>query len=100
MDRTSWIGVLVCLALLFGWGWWNTKEAAKLAAQRAAEAAKAPKVEPAKAGEAKPVDPATAPVVAAPAPGTPAIETAVLENDFLRLHLTNQGAGIRRAEIG
>lgn len=99
MDRTSWIGVLVCLALLFGWGWWNTKEAAKLAAQRAAEAAKAPKVEPAKAGEAKPVDPATAPVVAASAPGTPAIETAVLENDFLRLHLTNQGAGIRRAEM-
>ena len=34
MDRTSWIGVLVCLTLLFGWGWWNAKEAARIAAER------------------------------------------------------------------
>ncbi len=99
MDRTSWIGVLVCLSLLFVWGWWNTKEAAKLAAQRAAEAAKAPRVEAAKAGEAKPADPATATVAATSAPGTPTVEATVLENDFVRLHLTNQGAGIRRAEM-
>jgi YidC/Oxa1 family membrane protein insertase len=99
MDRTSWIGVLACLALLFVWGWWNTKEAAKLAAQRAAEAALAPKLAPGKTGETKPADPASAPVVSAPAPGSPVVEAAVLENDFLRLHLTNQGAGIRRAEM-
>lgn len=101
LDRTSWIGILVCLALLFVWGWWNTKEAAKIAAQRAAEAAKAPaKTEVAKGGETK--TDASAPaieVAPAPAPGSPSVETAVLENDYLRLHLTNAGAGIARAEM-
>lgn len=101
LDRTSWIGILVCLALLFVWGWWNTKEAAKIAAQRAAEAAKAPaKTEVAKAGETKTEGSAPAIEAApAPAPGSPAVETVVLENDFLRLHLTNAGAGIARAEM-
>jgi isopropylmalate/homocitrate/citramalate synthase len=41
MDRTSWIGVLSCLALLFVWGWWNTKEAAKQAEERRERAAEA-----------------------------------------------------------
>ncbi|MCB1204983.1 MAG: membrane protein insertase YidC, partial [Verrucomicrobiae bacterium] len=34
-----------------------------------------------------------------PAPGSPAAETAVLENDYIRLHLTSAGAGIARAEM-
>lgn len=103
MDRTSWIGVLVCLALLFVWGWWNTKEAAKIAAQRAADAAKTPlpvETAPATAGPGQPA--AAAAGAAAPAEGAPTapgVETAILENGFVRLHLTNAGAGIARAEL-
>lgn len=100
MDRTSWIGVLACLALLFAWGWWNTKEAAKIEARKKAQQAAAATVE--KPGQG-PDKGAAAPVVAtevpAPAPGTPEAESAVLENESIRLHLTNVGAGIRRAEM-
>jgi YidC/Oxa1 family membrane protein insertase len=105
MDRTSWIGVLICLALLFTWGWWSTKEAAKLAAQREVEKAKAAAVakteknSPAAAEKgAAAAAGATTTVATAPA-GAPKAETAVLENDHLRIHLTNEGAGIQRAEM-
>ncbi|NLT71030.1 MAG: membrane protein insertase YidC [Verrucomicrobiaceae bacterium] len=107
MDRTSWIGVLVCLTLLFVWGWWNTKEAARIAAERPAPVAPAPAPAAAEAG----TDPAGAsPAVASetpdtPSPGTaaadpaPALETTILENDFIRLHLTNRGASVQKAEM-
>ncbi len=101
MDRTSWIGVLVCLALLFAWGWWNTKEAAKLAAHRAAEAAKTP-LEADPPAQGTDVGNSAAPALeaaASAAPGAPKAETAVLENDFVRLHLTSTGAGIARADM-
>ena len=102
LDRTSWIGALVCFSLLIVWGWWSTKEAAKhsaqLAAQRAAEAAKAPATDPASPSPAEAAS-AAATTPESAAPGTPAVETAILENDFVRLHLTNAGAGIRRAEM-
>ena len=105
MDRTSWIGVLICLALLFTWGWWSTKEAAKLAAQREVEKAKAAAVaktekdSPAAAEKgAAAAAGATTTVATAPA-GAPKAETAVLENDHLRIHLTSEGAGIQRAEM-
>lgn len=110
MDRTSWIGVLVCLALLFVWGWWNTKEAARLAAEEKARAAKAPA--PAEATTAGEAAAASAGSVSAPAPAAgssdsaadassvaPAPVESFLENDFVRLHLTNRGAGIARAEM-
>jgi YidC/Oxa1 family membrane protein insertase len=101
MDRTSWIGVIVCLSLLFVWGWWNVKESARIAAERpaiearaAAEAAEAKKAESVKVEvEAKEE------AVIAAAPGTPALETAVLENDVIRLNLTNRGGGIQSAEM-
>ncbi len=97
MDRTSWIGVLVCLTLLFGWGWWNAKEAARIAAERPARpVATTPAQNP-----AAPADPAKPAVAAAPAqsPGAPALEKATLENEFILLNLTNQGAGIQTAEM-
>ncbi len=104
MDRTSWIGVIVCLTLLFGWGWWNAKEAARIAAERPARAAEgSPAVDPTTRanGKSSPVDPQTpsGPGVAVQAPGAPALEKAILENDFVRLNLTNQGASVQTAEM-
>jgi len=104
MDRTSWIGVLVCLVLLFAWGWWSAKEAAK----------RPPPSEQSPAGDtAAPADDATDPTEASPdgsaSPGDEGPEagqepevaekTSVLENEFIRLRLTNHGAGIRVAEM-
>lgn len=101
MDRTSWIGVIVCLCLLFTWGWWNAKETAKqLEAQReqaALEALNPPVEEEAPA----PANALTAPEAA---PADDALETVaemthVLESDLARFHLTNRGAGIKIAEL-
>jgi len=103
MDRTSWIGVLVCLTLLFGWGWWNAKEAARIAAERPpAVADTADASTPAAAAAASAAAAAATPLESAPAPqaaDAPTLEKSVLENDYIRLHLTNQGASIQTAEM-
>lgn len=103
MDRTSWIGVLVCLCLLFTWGWWSAKETAKqLEAQRekeAQEALLAPEetLEAVAAGEASSAAPATP--EGAEAAESVAEVTHVLENDVARYLLTNKGGGIKTAEL-
>jgi len=101
MDRTSWIGVVVCAIGLFVWGWWSTKEAAKVAEQRRGEAVQAAEIakaealaNPAPVEEAKP----EAGETVAAADAVPAKES-VLENEFIRLRLTNKGAGVRTAEL-
>jgi len=98
MDRTSWIGVLVCLTLLFGWGWWNAKEAARIAAERPAPVTVTEaSVSPAAVAAAAARTPAAN---AAPqAANAPALEKTTLENEFVRLNLTNQGAAIQTAEM-
>ncbi|MDP4849302.1 MAG: hypothetical protein NWQ95_03025, partial [Verrucomicrobiales bacterium] len=93
MDRTSWIGVLVCLTLLFGWGWWTAKEAARIAAERPvpvatdAPGADAPGAGvPATTAAGSPV--AATPTLEASAPqaaNAPALEKTVLENDIISL---------------
>lgn len=102
MDRTSWIGVLVCLSLLFVWGWWNTKEAARIAAERAANPVVQPvateTTDPAQVDLESPAAAISAPVAGA-APGAVALERTVLENDLIRVHLSNRGAAIERAEM-
>ena len=101
MDRTSWIGALVCLGLLFGWGWWSSKDAAKQAIERARiaeiEAAKAPPAADPKSADKAPAAADSAGTAAA----TPEVEAkeSVLENDGVKLHLTTRGAGIRVAEL-
>lgn len=102
MDRTSWIGALVCLALLFGWGWWSSKDAAKQAVERARQAEIAaanapPAANPKNAATATPAAPGIAPA-AVDATITEAKET-ILENEGLKLHLTTRGAGIATAEL-
>lgn len=102
MDRTSWIGALVCLGLLFGWGWWSSKDAAKQAVERARiaeiEAAKAPlAADPQNAGVA-PAATAT-PAEVAKAVTTAEAKETILENAGLKLNLTTRGAGIRTAEL-
>lgn len=110
MDRTSWIGAIICFALLITWGWWSTKEATKLAQQKEAERARAAAVAAtAKKEKASQADVAKgtssgesnppAGTVAAPAPGAAKAETAMLENDFIRMHLTSEGGGIRGVEM-
>ncbi|MEX2579011.1 MAG: membrane protein insertase YidC [Verrucomicrobiales bacterium] len=105
MDRTSWIGVVVCVILLFVWGWWSTQEAAKQAARQAAERAAQAERAPAEVpeGQTRPGDPAEAPEDSAPSDPDEVPEVAerkaTLENEFVRLHLTNRGAGIRLAEM-
>lgn len=98
LDRTSWIGVLVCLALLFVWGWWSSREAVRLAAEREANP---PLVEEkSKAGDPGVATPGAAAAVTPPAdPSQPAPEKATLENEFVRLHLSNRGGAIERVEM-
>lgn len=97
MDRTSWIAVILCIGLLFGWSWWSSQEAAKQAAARAAYAAAHPEL----AETAAPsTSPAAAPAQPAliPDPSTPAV-TTTLSNEVLQLTLSNRGAGIEHAEM-
>ena len=83
MDRTSWLGVLVCLCLLYVWGWYNAKETAKqLEAKREREAQEALNP-PAEVVEEKTGEPAPATATAAPADDAPeavAEMVHVLEN--------------------
>ena len=109
MDRISWIGVLACLGLLFAWGFWNTKEAAKRAEEQRTRAAEA--AETAAAGEAdQPAPevvntPETTTETAAPAttdaPDSKVVEesTHILENDLVRFTFTNRGGGLSTAEL-
>lgn len=104
MDRTSWIGALVCLGLLFGWGWWSSKEAVKQAEERARlaeiEAAKAPPAQDPKSAGSSPAAATGAAGTAATAPEVEVeAKESVLENDGVKLHLTTRGAGIRVAEL-
>jgi YidC/Oxa1 family membrane protein insertase len=99
MDRTSWIGVLACLGLLFAWGFWNTKEAAKRAAEAsktaAAEEANKPKVSqtPAPKTTKEPT------VTEKSSTGSVGVATHVIENNLVRFIFTNQGAGLSTAEL-
>ncbi|MEM7697675.1 MAG: membrane protein insertase YidC, partial [Verrucomicrobiota bacterium] len=104
LDRTSWIGILVCLLLLFAWGWWSSKEAAKNAERdriareaAAAEAAERAAAEPedAEAPDATPENAGDE----ATADSSVAASTVVIENEYIRLHFTNIGAGIDYAEL-
>lgn len=100
MDRTSWIGVIICVILLFGWSWWSTKEAAKLAEERRIEAERQEAIAEAEAAAApeEPEQP-TEPNEAAGEENAVAEKKTVLENDFIRLHLSNKGAGVRLAQL-
>lgn len=104
LDRTSWIGVIVCLALLFGWGWYESKNAAEVAAERARIA----KIEAEKKALEEKNAPKTAATEDAPettdtaAPDTPEAapeKSVTLENEALILNLTSRGAGIKTAEL-
>ncbi len=94
MDRTSWLAVIVCTGLLFGWFYYQKGEnekaltvaAQKAAAEKANQPATPAEVDPAiaKADNDKP-DTVTADAK---------IETVTLENEELIYEFTNQGAGI------
>ncbi len=108
MDRTSWIGIIVCVMLLLLWGKYSAQEAARLAEeQRAAEAARQaeiaknpPPTETADQPATHPAEPGnTSPDAAKPAVKAVAETKTVLANGIISLHLTNIGAGIQTAEL-
>ncbi len=99
MDRTSWIGVAVCAALLFVWTWWSSKEAAKLAEERRIEAARQAEIAEAEAAANPATAENTTPANEPDTPDSTAEKVTVLENEFIRLRLSNRGAGVRLAEL-
>ncbi len=104
MDRTSWIGVIITFSLLIAWSWWSMKETSKqarqLEAQKAAAAAapKSPEKPENSPKDAKISDAVAEKSQASPPSGIK-VEETILENDFVRLHLTNAGGGIQIAEL-
>ena len=109
MDRTSWIGVLACLGLLFAWGFWNTKEAAKRAEEQRTLAAEAAETAAAEEANQPAPEEATTPETTAEttapattdAPDSKVVEesTHVLENELVRFTFTNKGGGLSTAEL-
>lgn len=103
MDRTAWFVVTLCVAGLFGWGWWTSKETAKQAAALEARRIEQAKNAPPQPAEVTPT-PAEATTAAKPEPAAPAAAPAetrevVLKNDAIRVHFTNAGAGVSSAEL-
>jgi YidC/Oxa1 family membrane protein insertase len=108
MDRTSWTAVILCISMLFGWGWWSSQEATKQAAARAAYAAAHPElIEPANPAATNnptgnPADSAGADAPLLPDPTVPAAApavTTILSNELIQLTLSNRGASIDHAEM-
>lgn len=113
MDRTSWIVIIVCFLLLLGYQplvqhFYPTPERPAPSARETAP----PPADPATPAPAipglSPVRPLTPtgetalgapPAVAAPVPHLGPEVVTVLENDRVRIELTNHGAGIRRATL-
>ncbi len=96
--------MIVCTILLFVWGQHSAKQAAKQAElRRAAEAEKAKQEQvekPATEQTATTADPAASDQPgAAPAVDAVAEKKVVLENEFLRVNLSNKGAGIVSSEL-
>jgi len=106
MDRTSWIGVLACLGLLFAWGFWNAKETAKRADEERTRAAEAGETAAAEEANKPKVAQTFAPETSEEPTATElsptrsvAATTHVIENNLVRFIFTNQGAGISTAEL-
>lgn len=105
MDRTAWFVVVLCVAGLFGWGWWTSQETAKqaaaLQAQRALAASNPPAEAPAAGAEAAPKEPGSPVAQAQPAgaDATVAPREITLQNEVIRVHFTNLGGGIQTAEL-
>jgi len=110
MDRTAWIAVIACLAAMFFYGKYQadqTVKAQREAAEKAAAAAAAAPAPTETAAATASNDPVT-PVTPDARPGEPSTpapvenvepQTITLENDFVRYHFTNMGAGVATAEL-
>lgn len=103
MDRTSWIGVIVCVILLFTYSWWSAKNAAKEAAEKAAREKENPVQTEEAPDQASSEDEKKAPEKAPSPADTAAPEvvekTTSLSNDNITLNLTNRGAGIATVDL-
>ena len=103
LDLTSWIGVVICVILLFTYSWWNAKNAAKEAAEKAArEKEKAAQTPIEESPKTTPENGTTAPASeGAPAGDQQEIaeKTTTLSNDVVSLNLTNKGAGVATVDL-
>lgn len=106
MDRTAWIVVTLCVAGLFGWGWWSTRQAEEFARQQQAWqayqeklAAENPPVEKASAEDAAAVETVATATPTAGGAADREVRELTLANDELRVRLTNRGGGIATAEL-
>ncbi|MEO0413898.1 MAG: membrane protein insertase YidC, partial [Verrucomicrobiota bacterium] len=102
LDKTSVIGICLCVAAMGGWFFFSTQKAKLDAERMEKERAEQAAIEAANPKPAESTDTATvaadsdtpAPIVAAEAE-----ETEILENEHLRLHFTNKGGGIQYVEL-
>ena len=105
MDRTAWIAVIACLAAMFFYGKYQADQNIKAQREAAAAAAAAAPVQTDADAAISPGNPATAAApadAAAPAPAPVEkveAQTITLENEFVRFHFTNMGAGVAAAEL-
>jgi YidC/Oxa1 family membrane protein insertase len=101
MDRTSFIGLLVCVALIF---WLNSYLAPPPHKPKVAATATSASAQPTSSNEAPPVitpgpgGAATALVAPAPSPVLPE-QISSLENDDVKVTLTSHGAAIETIEL-
>ena len=109
MDRTAWIVIVLCVAGLLGWGWWQSKEAEEYAKKVQAweeyqrqNPAENPETTETGSGETSP-DPAdpNSPEGTSNPTTTTGSESSDLEikeielgNDSIQMRLTNRGGGI------
>lgn len=113
MDRISWTGLVVCIALLFGWSFyaqqrWPIQAQSKTATSSltaTASTTTAPATAPAASdrnGNIPSLNPATS-VTKVTEPKIPANagveQTAELENDFIIVHFTSFGGSIKNIEL-
>lgn len=103
MDRTGWIGIAVCLALLFGWNIYvNKTYPPRPHATSASSATASPTTaSPATTSPATLQSATSTPLIpqVAGAPDLGSEKTAILENDFIRATITSYGGAIKNVVL-
>ena len=98
MDRTSRIGVLVCLVLLFILWFYSVPPASKLRPPAAALASANPAASGATTNTVASPPAAVAPAATAAPPAAPE-QISVLENDYIKVTFTSNGGAIKHIEL-
>jgi YidC/Oxa1 family membrane protein insertase len=97
MDRTSWIGVIVCAILFFVWTWYAKQAFPPKPAQTTTTAlsSEAPKLD----SSATQTITAGTPSALKPTPQNTPEQTVTLENEFIRILFTSKGGAVKRIDL-